>query len=430
MIQVTAMKYFLAIIQYTTNWIITLNSIILDKQKEAFNRRGFMKKCGLSTVPFLLPSFDSGVIPSIKIPNENSGKIKIPVNFIYDGLAFSPQEYLEKLHEINKIKAIEPDFYGNGGETNLLEEEFAKITGKEKAIYLPTGTMANQLAIKLLNGNHTKVIVPENSHIFRDEADAAQSVHNKRLVPVGLNQSYFGVNDLKNTIKHLNANEVFKSGLGTIVIENPVRRAEGIAVPIDVIKEVSDYCKQNDYKLHLDGARIHIASAYTNVTLSEYASYFDTVYISLYKYLNATGGAILCGEAKIIDQVSYQIKIYGGTVFQNWGNTAMALYYLKGIEKRWKNVVTSANKLIEELNKINGVSITNLKNGTNIYNLKLAKEVSLKKLAGFLYNEYNIWLGRANEKGIVKFSVNESLLTRNINDIVDAWKMGIEKAKE
>lgn len=401
----------------------------MRKTKEENNRRDFLKKFGLSTASLLLPVAGVSATPLFDFQNKIPKNSKIPVNFIYDGLEFSPQEYLEKLNEINKRKPIEPDFYGDGGATKLIEEEFAKITGKEKAIYLPTGTMANQLAIKLLNESNTKVIVPENSHIYRDEADAAQSVHNKRLIPVGKGKSYFDITDLKSTIDYTNKNEVFKSGLGTVVIENPVRRADGTFVPIGVIKDISKYCKENNYKMHLDGARIHIASAFNNISLSEYASYFDTVYISLYKYLNASGGAILCGDAKIIEQMSHQIKILGGTVFQSWNNTSMALHYLEGINQRWNEVVMKSEKLITALNKLNGMSITSFKNGTNIYDLILSNEISLKKLAIFLYNEHNIWLGRANDKGIVKFTVNESLLTRDYTDILDAWKKGIEQAR-
>lgn len=402
----------------------------MNKIKTENNRRDFLKKCGLSTIPFLLPAVSLNAMPSVGVNNPISDKAKVPVNFIYDGLAFSPQEYLGKINEINKNKPIEPDFYGNGGATKLLEDDFAKLTGKEKAIYLPTGTMANQLAIKLLNENNTKVIVPENSHIFRDEADSAQAVHNKRLIPTGKDKVYFELTDLENTIEYLNKNEVFNSGLGTVVVENPIRRANGTVVPIETIKKISNYCKRNGYKMHLDGARIHLAAAYTNVELSEYASYFDTVYVSLYKYLNATGGAILCGDAKLIDQISHQIKILGGTIFQNWNNTSVALHYLNGIKERWQEVVQSATKLISELNKIDGINITTIKNGTNIYDLKLNTEISLKKLAVYLYEKHNIWLGRANEKEIVKFTVNESLLTRDIKKIVDAFQIGIKQARK
>lgn len=393
------------------------------------NRRDFIKKCGLSTVPFLFPTIGLSALSHEETIDKTPVKNQLPVNFIYDGLEFSPREYLEKLQEINKLQPIEPDFYSLGGATTLLEEEFAKITGKEKAIYLPTGTMANQLAMKLLNANNTKIIVPENAHIYRDEADAAQSIHGIRLIPIGKDKPYFDVADLKSAIDYTNENEVFNSGLGTVVIENPVRRADGRFVPLETIKEISAYCKENNYKMHLDGARLHLATAFSTVSLLEYASYFDTVYISLYKYLNAAGGAILCGDAAIIDQVSHHIKILGGTVFQSWNNTSVALHYLKGIDERWKEVVKTSEKLITDLNKIEGITITSLENGTNIYDLTLSDTISLSKLAIFLYDNHSIWLGRADEHGIVKFTVNESILTRAYNDLLTAWKKGIEHAR-
>ncbi len=392
---------------------------------EVRNRRKFLKQCSLTAIPLLLPHLD------VEASNQRLKKVANfnTINFIYDGLDFSPQEYLEKLSEINNSRQIERDFYGYEGTTKILEIEFGKLTGKEKAIYLPTGTMANQLAITLLSEGKTKIIVPENSHIFRDEADASQSVHNKRLVPIGEGRSHFELADLKRTIEYLDKNEVFKSGLGTVVIENPIRRANGAFVPIHTIREISNYCKQNGIKLHLDGARIHLASSITNISVKEYASYFDSIYISLYKYLNAAGGAILCGDSKMIDQVPHQIKIHGGTVYQNWTNTAMALYYLNGIEQRWDRVTEYSKKLRQELNKIKGTFLTATINGTNIYHLTLDTEINLERFTSVLRSEHSISLGHADKNGIIKFVVNESLLRRDINDIIDAWRQAIEKAK-
>ena len=181
--------------------------------------------------------------------------------------------------------------------------------------------------------------------------------------------------------------------------------------------------------MHLDGARIHLATAYHGISVAEYASYFDTVYISLYKYLNAAGGAMLCGDAGIIDQVAHQIKILGGTVFQSWNNTAMAHHYVTDIKKRWTQVLQRSKTLISELNAIKGVSISSLENGTNIHELRLDGTVDLKKLAGYLYEQHQIWVGRANTEGIVKFTVNESLLNRDTASIVSAWKKGVEQAR-
>lgn len=399
----------------------------MKKAKDENNRRGFLKQCSLATIPILLPAIGVNAKPVIQTGYKVQKDRKVNINFIYDGLGLSPQEYIEKLTKINKNNLIEEDYYGNGGATQLLEDEFAKLTGKEKAIYLPTGTMANQLAIKLLNENNTKVIVPENSHIYRDEADAAQSVHNKRLVPIGKNKPYFELEDLKDAIEYINENEAFKSGLGTIMIENPVRRADGVAVPIEIIKEISNYCKQNGYKMHLDGARIHLASSFTDVSLLEYSSYFDTVYISLYKYLNATGGAILCGDSKFIEQIAHQIKILGGTTYQTWSTTSMALHYLDGISERLNKVAETSKELIAELNKIYGLSIKNIKNGTNIFHLNLDSNLSSKKLVEYLFEQHNISL-YMNKDASIRFVVNESLLLRDTKEIADAWKLGIEQA--
>lgn len=401
----------------------------MKENKKVNNRRDFLKKCGLSTIPFLIPSTGLNAFSTLdKKPIVTNTNQPI-VNFIFDGIYFSPKEYIEKLAEIDLSNPIATDFYGQGGETKLLEEKFAKITGKEKAIYLPSGTMANQIAIHLLNEKNTKVIVPENSHVYRDEADAAQSVYNKRLIPVETDKPYFNLTDLEKTIDKINKNEVFKSGLGTVVIENPIRRAEGAAVPIEDIKEISSYCKQNGYKMHLDGARLHLASAFTKISILEYASYFDTVYISLYKYLNATGGAILCGDAEIIDQVAHQIKIHGGAVYKTWTNTAVALHYLNTIEARLKQVEEITNILIPELNKIDGVSITKIENGTNLFELKFSNNINSKELETILYKEHRIWISSSNDNGITRFAVNESLLAIDIQDIIEAWKQSINKAK-
>lgn len=385
------------------------------------SRRDFFKIGGLSALPLLIPPMALGASPKMQSPP--------PLNFIFDGPFFSPSEYLEKLNEIDRSRPIAPDFYSSGGSTSALEEEFARITGKEKAIYLPSGTMANQLAMKLLKGNNTKVVVPENSHIFRDEADAAQSIHRIRLVPLGKDKAYFDLQELKDSIKYMDENEVFKSGLGVVVIENPVRRADGAIVPIENMMEISEYCMAKGIRLHLDGARLHIASAYSNVSVSEYSSLFDTVYISLYKYLNAAGGGILCGEAELIDQVPHLIKVHGGNLLQSWPNTAMALHFLRGVEERWKEIIRSASYLIPKLNELEGVQITEIKNGSNVYDFTLAEDLNPEEFTSYLLGEHHIRFRAANEQGIIKFKVNETLLGRDPDEIIRAWRTGLEKAR-
>jgi len=290
---------------------------------------------------------------------------------------------------------------------------------------MPTGTMANQLAIAVLSGENTKVFVQDLSHVYRDEADAAQSVFQKRLMPLAKGETCFTADELKKAVESLNEQEVFKSGIGAVSIENPVRRADGRMVSIEDTRKISDYCRTNNIKLHLDGARIFMTAAWSGVSVKEYASYFDTVYISLYKYLGASAGAVLCGDKKVIEKMPHLIKIHGGAMYSNWANAAMALNRLEGLETRLQNVVTKSAELFAALNKIPGINITALNAGTNIYQLQLGKEVDAKKLQSTLRNSYNIRMPFPDSNNKLMFSVNETLLYRDNNFIVDAFKKAI-----
>ncbi|UZR94202.1 threonine aldolase family protein [Chondrinema litorale] len=401
----------------------------MKKTNKNINRRNFLRVSSLSPLSLFVPSQVVGENAQINPQILEILDDKPLVNMVTDGIIFSPKQYLEKLLEINQTKTIGSDIYGKGGATKQLEEAFAKVTGKEKAIYVPTGTMANQLAMKLLNGENTKIVVPENSHIYRDEADAAQSVHNKRLIPAGKGKAFYNEKDLAETITYYNENEVFKSGLGTVVVECPVRRADGVAVPIETIKNISEYARAKGYKLHLDGARLHLASAYTGVSIKEYASYFDTVYISLYKYLNASSGAMLCGDAEIIDQMEHQIKILGGTTYQTWDATAMAQHYLEGIEERWAKLRQKSEELINQINRLEEVRVSKIENGTNIYNMKFDGSLDAKQICEKLLKNQGIWLRTPNEKGEIKFYVNESMNNMPIPQFVNALKDLISTSK-
>jgi len=389
------------------------------------NRRNFLKASGLSLLPAVLPAapvLANNVNKKLIAANEPVVKLFGDGEF-YDGLP-----YLEQLQAANSKQQIKVDRCGLGGAVEELEKKFEAITGKEKAIYMPSGTMANQLAIAMLSGENTKVFVQDTSHVYRDEADAAQSIFNKRLMPLAKNQTFFTADELKKAIENLDSEEVFKSGLGCVSIENPVRRTDGRMIPIDELKKISEYCRSKNIKLHLDGARIYMASAWSGVSIKEYASYFDTVYISLYKYLGASGGAILCGERSLIEKMPHMIKIHGGNMFGNWLNAAMASYKLEGIEERLQEAIKRSKEIFASLNQIPGIKISPLDGGTNIYSMTFPNGIQGQKFGESL-NGYFIRMPRPNENNEAKISVNETLLYREPKYIIDAIKDSINKAK-
>lgn len=389
------------------------------------HRRNFLKTSGIAALPSLGAAIPfSGVAATGDHAPEDGA-----VYFYYDGLKYSTTEFIAKLQQVDKAAAIQPDFYAEGGVVEALEKKFCAITGKQAAIFMPSGTMANQLAIAVLSGDNTKVFVQEASHVFRDEADAAQSIHQKRLIPLAPNEPAFTLEDLQASIKYHDEGEVFKSGIGVVSIENPVRRCDGRTVPLEEIKKIAAYCREKGYKLHLDGARIHLAAAFTGIPVATYASYFDTVYISLYKYLGALGGAMLCGDKVVIDKMRHLIKVHGGAVFQNWINAAMVMHHLDGLDGRLKQMASQALTLFEQLNRLPGIRINALPGGSNIFHLQLDAGIDLAKLRENLNKQHRIFLGNRRGNDPIGLTVNETLLLRDNARIVEAFQASLAKAK-
>lgn len=386
-------------------------------------RRSFLKSSGLGLVPALFPGLPA-MAGDFNLGNfDPSNRF---VKFYGDGELFEPKEYLEILDQLQIKGLIEKDRYGTGGSVEALEKEMARRTGKEKAIFLPSGTMANQLAIFLLSQQRSKVFVQDLSHVYRDEADAAQTVFGKRLVPLGINTSHFTAKELIAAINELPTQEVFDAGIGAVSIENPVRRADGRMVPMEEIKAISAFSKSRQIPLHLDGARLFMASAWSGTSIQAYSQYFDTVYISLYKYLGAAAGAVLCGPATLINQVPHLIKVHGGAMYGNWTNAAMALHRLEGFENRLEKSIQVFNAFKAGVEQIKGVQITAYPDGTNIYLLTLPAGTDGAAFQKKMRERHKIVLGRPDAEGKVQLTVNETLLYRSTDELISAFKDGLK----
>jgi threonine aldolase len=386
----------------------------------AFNRRNFIRTSGISILPALIPFAPALAVEPKK--NKSTATGSPIIKFYGDGEMFEPGDYLDELQKAHAATNIIRDRYGAGGVVEALEKKFSALTGKERSVFMPSGTMANQLAISVLSGDNTKVFIQDTSHVYRDEADAAQSVFKKRLMPLAKGETYFTAQQLKDAIENLNHEEVFRSGIGAVSVENPVRRTDGRLVPLDEIRRISAYCRSNKIGLHLDGARIFMASAWSGIQVMEYAVHFDTVYISLYKYFGAGGGAVLSGPASVIDKMGHLIKVHGGSIYSNWTHAAMALYRMEGFETRLQNAIKNAGEIFAALNKLPGIQVKALDGGTNIYSLELDKAIDGKKLQQVLGKDFNIRIPRPNDKNRAQLTVNETLLYQDAGYIINAFK--------
>lgn len=390
-----------------------------------------MKHSGLGSLPLMTGGLAGLSFTAAERGDtgEHAADGEVAVSFARDGIGYTPAEYISKLDEINKAHPVRPDFYGTRGTVEELLRKFMEITGKEAAIFMPSGTLANQLAIQVLSGENTKVFVQETSHVYRDEADAAQSLFGKRLWPLAKGKHVFTLEELQTEMTYIAKEEYFKTGIGAISIEIPVRRCDAQVFPLDEIKRIAAWCKEKGYKLHLDGARLHLASAWSGVSVQEYSSYFDTVYLCLYKYLGATSGAVLCGSKSVIDPMEHLVKVHGGAMYQNWTNASIALHNLQGLEERLQQTRERAERLFASLNKMPGIRVTPVPQGCNIFYLRLEKGYNLTTFARSLAEKHAIRIPTPEDDGASRLHVNESLLLRDEASIADAFRATLPLAK-
>ena len=345
------------------------------------------------------------------------------ISFSGDGLPNSPQILADNIQNLPDISSIKPDSYSIGGIVDELEFKFSKIFNKEKSIFLPTGTLANHLAIRELSGMNSKVIVPEQSHIYQDSGDTLQSLSGINLIPSGLNSPCYELNELEEIIFKNNISRVPKN-IGCIVIESPVRRQKGKVIPYEQMKLITDFAKSHNIKTHLDGARIYMMSAATKVSIHKYSSLFDTIYCSLWKYFGAPWGAILAGPEEIIDGMHHTRRMFGGSIPNSSLNAAIILNGINNFEDKMNNAYDQGIIFFKMLNDSEKYKIYFNNNHSNVFQMHVDTEDNYNKIRSNLINN-NIYLpdlnretyGIINSENLVDVRINISLLNQPIEEI-------------
>ena len=322
-----------------------------------------------------------------KKQEEEVSRLKKLVKFNRDGLDMNPLEYSWELSRMAEAGEIEVDYYSRDGVVKRLENKFAQLLGKESAIFMPTGTLANHLAIRKLAGNKRRVIVQADSHIYRDSGDCTQTLSGINLIPIKPGMTDFTLENVKEVIDRTDKNRV-KTEIGAISIESPVRRHNNAMFDFDEIIKISDFARSSNIGLHLDGARLFNACAHSGISPKEFAKLFDTVYISMYKNFNAASGAILVGSAEFTKDMYHTRRMFGGGMPQSWPFAAIALKYADSFLNEYENALKQFNKLVELLNNIPALNIEKIPNGTNVFKLHVmdSDPMSIEKQACRYWN--------------------------------------------
>jgi len=255
------------------------------------------------------------------------------------------------------------DVLGDDPSVLELERRTAEILAKEAAVFVPSGSMANQLAIRVHTQPGDEILVDRNAHIYYYESGgpAALSVVMCQLLP-GVRGVFTG-DDVLNALRP--SNEHFPT-TRLLCVENTHNRGGGRVWPLAATQEVAAVAARHDLRMHLDGARLWNAAAASGVTEQELAAPFDSVSVCFSKGLGAPVGSVLAGSAEFIVQARRFRKQFGGAMRQSGLLAAGALHALDHHRSRLAEDHQNARRLAEGLAEIPRISVDPADVETNI----------------------------------------------------------------
>lgn len=262
-----------------------------------------------------------------------------------------------------------------------LEEKSAKLFGHEAAVFCPSGTMTNQIAIKVHTQPGDEVLCDVNSHIYNFEGGG---ISFNSGVQAKLLQGDRGRISAQQVVESINPTYDWLTNTSLVSIENTANRSGGSYYAIDEIKKLSGTCKEKNLKFHLDGARIFNALVETKDSPVETGKLFDSVSVCLSKGLGAPAGSVLIGNKEFIKKARRIRKVFGGGMRQGGFIAAAGLYALENNIERLKDDHKRAKKLAEILQKLPFVeSVLPVDTNIIIFTLsdKMKGEDFVKKLA-------------------------------------------------
>ena len=269
------------------------------------------------------------------------------------------------------------DVYGEDPTVNLLEKRAAEMFGREDALFVPTGTMGNQIAIRLLTEPGQEVICESRSHIL-DWEMATTAVFSGCLVrAVPTERGTLTWDDIEPVIYKRGS---FRAATGLIEIENTANLTGGRCTRLDTLEEIWGGAKERKLPMHLDGARIFNASTALGVDVKTLTRGFDTIMFCLSKGLCAPVGSMLVGSAELMEQARIYRKALGGGMRQVGVLAAAGLIALEKMPARLHEDHANARLIAEALSHLDCVEIDLDAVETNIVIFKVTGEVSAAEL--------------------------------------------------
>jgi threonine aldolase len=383
------------------------------------SRREFMQSVSLGALALTMPGLPWDAARAAGAPGASTSRVAVDklVSLRGDAVPTRLEDYPRKLLALMDGRSDVNDFYLAEGAVGELETQFAKILGKEDAAFMPTGTMANQIAVRILCGERRHLLLQKESHVYRDESDAVAILSGINPVPLDGDTPDALYQSTVAAFGEV-AEDAYPVKVGAVSLESPVRRLDGATVPLATIEKISALAKSKGAGMHLDGARLFLMCGSVGFDVKRYCAPFDTVYVSLYKYFGAPFGAILAGDKAAVAKARDLRHIFGGTIFHGWIAALVALDGLDGFEQRFARARKQGDALLGLLGDIPGITVRRVEHGSNIAFLQLDKRIE-NGLADRL-EKAGIVIGRIKD-GRLQLTINETILRKPAASIAAAF---------
>jgi len=275
----------------------------------------------------------------------------------YRSTAAALAEVTEELGE------VEADWYGEGGVVAELEAEVRDLLGKPAAVFMPSGTMAQQIALRVHADRTGRGVVlwHPTSHLALHEDQAAERLHGLQPRPVGDPRALMTLEDLDGVAEYAAA----------LLIELPQRELGGLLPSWDDLVAQTSLARSHGTATHLDGARLLESLPFYDRPAAEVAELFDSVYLSLYKGVGGLAGCVLAGEEQLVAEAREWRHRHGGTLFAMWPYAAAGLAGLRRRASLVPRYVELARAVCAELAQVEGLSVVPDPPPTNMAHLYL-----------------------------------------------------------
>ena len=308
------------------------------------------------------------------------------------------------------------DVFGDDPTVNLLQEKVSTLFGMEDAIYCPSGTMTNQIAMRIHTRPQDEVICHKHSHVYLYEGGGM--MYNSLLSPKLL-EGDRGRITASQVEESINPDDIHFPNSRLVVLENTMNKGGGAIYDLEEIEAIRQVCQKQDLMLHLDGARLFNALIASEDNPKEYGQLFDSISICFSKGLGAPVGSVLLGTTDRIKEAKRVRKVFGGAMRQAGYLAAACIYALDNNIKRLTEDHERAKAIGEALKDLSFIKDV-IPVETNIVIGELEEGKTEKWFLDELKKRQIMAVGFG--KGLVRFVTHLDFSDQDLDNLLEAFK--------